>query len=200
MTQSFCSVPVNCCHFISWLSLRHTSWLYNYTSFLIARHRKSPDDVLTICLLEFRLWITVFLGAARSRQQPLPSTRHWSFHVQIRLCRLAQNSAGMRRSSFYWMHKFGKSKHWSTVFTTRVNPPKACCQIWMCAHSQSHSSMLSWYLCQCGPLRWNYCHSWRDDSLQVIKEVMIQKHLGSRHVLLSPRSMKAQTASVWVLD
>lgn len=41
----------------------------------------------------------------------------------------------------------------------------------------SHSSVLVWYLSQCGPLRWNYCHSWQDDSLQVIKEVMIQKHL-----------------------
>lgn len=44
-----------------------------------------------------------------------------------------------------------------------------------CVHS--HSSLLVWYLSQCGPLRWNYCHSWQDDSLQVIKEVMIQKHL-----------------------
>lgn len=38
-----------------------------------------------------------------------------SFHVQMQLCRLAQNSAGMRCSSFYWMHKFRKSKHWSTA-------------------------------------------------------------------------------------
>lgn len=42
---------------------------------------------------------------------------------------------------------------------------------------RSHSSLLVWYLSQCGPLRWNYCHSWQDDSLQVIKEVMIQKRL-----------------------
>lgn len=57
------------------------------------------------------------------------------------------------------------------------NSQKARYQISMCALSQSHSSMPGRYLCQCGPLRWNYCHSWQDDSLQVIKEVLIQKHL-----------------------
>lgn len=99
------------------------------------------------------------------------------FHVQIQLCRLAQNSEGMCWSSFYWMHKFRKSKHWPTALTTQENSQKARYQMYMCALSQSHSSMPGWYLCQCGPLRWNYCHSWQDDSLEVIKEVLIQKHL-----------------------
>lgn len=105
----------------------------------------------------------------------------WGFFVQIKWCRLAQNTVGMCCSSFYWMHKFRESKHLQTVLSSQENPLKAHCPILMCAAaaalSQSHSFSLGWSLCQCGPLWRNYCHSWQHDSLQAIKEVLIQKHL-----------------------
>ena len=152
---------------------------------------KSPGRLFVGCFLSYTSAVLILNhcvpecdvgGSTCHRGSPfIAALLHmkWSFHVQIQLCRLAQNSGGMRCSSFYWMHKFRKSKHRPTVLAHpgRVLSEHATkCKR---ALSQSHSSVMGWYLCQCGPLRWNYCHSWQEDSLQVIKEVLIQKHLAA---------------------
>lgn len=66
---------------------------------------------------------------------------------------------------------------------------KARVEMLTLALSQSQSSMLS----QCGPLTWNYCHSWQDDSRQVIKEVLIQKHLADLRELQTAPAL----AQIW---
>lgn len=70
-----------------------------------------------------------------------------------------------------------------------------------CVHS--HSSMLGWYLCQCGPLRWNYCHSWQDDSSGDKRgddTEVSGRPLSSRQVLPSPESIKPWATSLWAVD
>lgn len=119
------------------------------------------------------LFITIILSAIEKR--PYAHTA-WQVGTQLRRnAPLFLFISSFSLFFFDWTHKFGKVQ--TPVDSVAPQGPKfpesGRRRTQQPAPGRSHW----WSLCQCGPLRWNYCHSWQDDSLQVIKEVLMRKHL-----------------------
>lgn len=120
------------------------------------------------------LFITIILPAIEER--PYAHTALAGWHTTPEEC--AALSFHFFFLSFFFLIEhinLGKCKRRSTASLRKGPefPESARRRTQQPAPGRSHW----WSLCQCGPLRWNYCHSWQDDSLQVIKEVLMRKHL-----------------------